>query len=205
MPYTGLMHPEPLLPLLPLQQATSGPYLSRRYLNSVSIGSLSPGVDKILFEPSKHLWWVLDLILNMISPLLPSCWCFSLALGVGYHFGGSNILSIVAQQRVVILEFLQKKMSACPTTPPSYSQKQVKQEMARVNINILGISEVKWPWVDEFNPDDHYIHYCGKESKRNNGVSIIVNKRVWNTVLGWNLKTIEWSLFVFKANHSISY
>ena len=56
--------------------------------------------------------------------------------------------------------------------------KQVKQEMARVNINILGISEVKWPGVGEFNPDDHYIQYCGKESKRNNGVSIIVNKRV---------------------------
>ena len=54
----------------------------------------------------------------------------------------------------------------------------VKQEMARVNINILGIRELKWTGMGEFNSDDHYIYYCGKESLRRNGVAIIVNKRV---------------------------
>ena len=54
----------------------------------------------------------------------------------------------------------------------------VKQEMARVNIDILGISKIKWPVIGECNSDDHYIHYCGQESLRRNGVTIIVNKRV---------------------------
>ena len=54
----------------------------------------------------------------------------------------------------------------------------VKQEMARVNVDILGISEVKWTGMGEFNSDDHYIYYCGQESLRRNGVAIIVNKRV---------------------------
>ena len=52
----------------------------------------------------------------------------------------------------------------------------VKQEMARVNVDILGISELKWVGMGEFNPDDHYIYYCGQESLRRNGVAIIVNK-----------------------------
>ena len=64
----------------------------------------------------------------------------------------------------------------------------VKQEMARVNINILGISKLKWTGVDEFNSDDHYIYYCRQESLRRNGVAIMVNKRVQNTVFGCNLK-----------------
>ena len=64
----------------------------------------------------------------------------------------------------------------------------VKQEMARVNINILGISELKWTGMGEFNSDDHYIYYCGQESLRRNGVAIMVNKRVQNAVLGCNLK-----------------
>ena len=64
----------------------------------------------------------------------------------------------------------------------------VKQEMARVNIDILGISEPRWTEMGEFNSDDHYIHYCGQESLRRNGVAIIVNKRVQNAVLGCNLK-----------------
>ena len=54
--------------------------------------------------------------------------------------------------------------------------KVVKQEMARVNVNILGINELKWTGMGEFNSDDHYIYYCGKESLRRNGVAIIVNK-----------------------------
>ena len=64
----------------------------------------------------------------------------------------------------------------------------VKQEMARENNNILGISELKWTGMGEFNSDDHYIYYCGQESPKTNGVAIIVNKRVQNTVLGCNLK-----------------
>ena len=64
----------------------------------------------------------------------------------------------------------------------------VKQEMARVNVNILGLSELKWTGMGEFNSDDHYIYYCGQESLRRNGVAIMVNKRVRNAVLGCNLK-----------------
>ena len=64
----------------------------------------------------------------------------------------------------------------------------VKQEMARVNTDILGISELKWTGMGEFNSDDHYIYYCGQESVRINGVAIIVNKRVQNAVRGCNLK-----------------
>ena len=64
----------------------------------------------------------------------------------------------------------------------------VKQKMARVNIDILGISELKWTGMGEFNSDDHYIYYHGQESLRRNGIAITVNKRVWNAVLGCNLK-----------------
>ena len=64
----------------------------------------------------------------------------------------------------------------------------VKQEMARMNIDILGISELKWTGMGGFNSDDHYIYYCGQESLRRNGVALIVNKRVWNAVLWCNLK-----------------
>ena len=64
----------------------------------------------------------------------------------------------------------------------------VKQEMARVNIDVLGISELKWTGMGEFNSDDHYIYYCGQESLRRDGVALIVNRRVWNAVLGCNLK-----------------
>ena len=64
----------------------------------------------------------------------------------------------------------------------------VKQEMARVNVDILGISELKWIGMDEFNSDDHYIYYYGQESLERNGVAIMVNKRVQNAVLGCSLK-----------------
>ena len=64
----------------------------------------------------------------------------------------------------------------------------VKQEMARVNIDILGISKLKWTGMGESNSNDHYIYYCGQESLRRNGVAIMVNKRVQNAVLGCNLK-----------------
>ena len=67
----------------------------------------------------------------------------------------------------------------------------VKQEMARVNIDILGISELRWTGMGEFNSDDHYIYYCRQESLKRNGVAIIVNKRVLNAVLECNSKMTE--------------
>ena len=67
----------------------------------------------------------------------------------------------------------------------------VKHEMARVNFDILGISELKWTGMGEFNSNDHYIYYCGQESLRRNGVAFIGNKRVQNAVLGCNLKKTE--------------
>ena len=65
---------------------------------------------------------------------------------------------------------------------------EVVKQMARVNIDILEISELKWTGMAEFNSDDHYIYYCGQESLRRNGVAIIVNKRVQNAILGCSLK-----------------
>ena len=67
----------------------------------------------------------------------------------------------------------------------------IKQEMARVNVDIQGISELKWTAMDEFNSDDHYIYCCGQESLRRNGVAIMVNKRVQNAVLGCVSETTE--------------
>jgi len=67
----------------------------------------------------------------------------------------------------------------------------LRQEMARVNIDILGISELKCTGMSKFNSDDHYIYYCGQESLRRKGVALIVNKRVQNAVLGYNLRTTE--------------
>ena len=64
----------------------------------------------------------------------------------------------------------------------------IKQEVARVNVDILGIRELRWTGMGEFNSDDRYIYYCGQEPLRRNGVAIIVNKRVLNAVLGCNLK-----------------
>ena len=79
----------------------------------------------------------------------------------------------------------------------------VKQEMARVNIDILGISELKWTQVGEFNSDEHYIYYCGQEYLRRNGVVLLVNKRVQNAILGCNLNN-DRMISVSTANHSIS-
>ena len=64
----------------------------------------------------------------------------------------------------------------------------VKQEMARVNIDILEISQLKWTGMGKFNSDDHYIYYCGQDSHKRNGVAIIVNKKILNAVLGCDLK-----------------
>ena len=82
----------------------------------------SHGVQTVLFEPSERLWWVWGLILNVIFLILLSCWASPLLLDMGYLFlVGSNILlSMVVQQCVVILEFLQEKMRAGPSTPPSW-------------------------------------------------------------------------------------
>ena len=79
----------------------------------------------------------------------------------------------------------------------------VKQEMARVNIDVLGISKLKWTGMGEFNSDDHYIYYCGQESLRGNWIAIMVNKRVRKVVLGCNLKN-DRMISVSKAHHSVS-
>ena len=76
--------------------------------------------------------------------------------------------------------------------------------MARVNINVLGVSELKWTEMDEFNSNDHYIYYCGRESLRRNGVALIANKRIQNAVLGCNLKKDRMISVHFPANSSIS-
>ena len=73
----------------------------------------------------------------------------------------------------------------------------VKQEMARVNVDILGISKLRWTGMGEFNSDDHYIYCCGQESLGRNGVAITVNKRVRNGVLGCNLKNYKNDLCLF--------
>ena len=73
----------------------------------------------------------------------------------------------------------------------------VKQKMARVNVDILGISKLKWTGIGEFNSDGHYIYYCGQESLRRNGVALIVNKRVQNAVFGCNLKKEQNRLCLF--------
>ena len=80
----------------------------------------------------------------------------------------------------------------------------VKQEMTRVNVNILGISELKWTGMGEFNSDDRYIYYCGQESLRRNGVALKVNKRDQKAVLGCNLKNDGMISVHFKAYHSTS-
>ena len=80
----------------------------------------------------------------------------------------------------------------------------VKQEMARVNVDILVISELKWTGMGEFNSDDHYIYYCGQESLRGNGLAIIVNKRVQNAVLGCNLKNNRMTSVHFQGKPFIS-
>ena len=80
----------------------------------------------------------------------------------------------------------------------------VKQEIARVKVDILGISELKWTGMGEFNSDDHYMHYCGQESLRRNGVAIMVKKESKMQYLDAIPKMTEWSLFISKANHSVS-
>ena len=80
----------------------------------------------------------------------------------------------------------------------------VIQEMARVKVNILEISEPKWTGKGEFNSDDHYIYYCGQESLRRNWVAIMVNKESKMQYLDAISKMTKWSLFISKANHSVS-
>ena len=75
----------------------------------------------------------------------------------------------------------------------------IKQEMARVNTDVLGISELKWTGMVEFNSDTHYVYYCGQESLRRNGVALTVNKRVQNAVLGCNLKSDRMISVQFKG------
>ena len=79
----------------------------------------------------------------------------------------------------------------------------IKQEMARVNIDILGISQLRWTGMGEFNSEEHYLYYLGQESLRRNGVVTKVNKRAQNAVLGRNLENYR-MISVSKTNHTIS-
>ena len=99
-----------------------------------------------------------------------------------------------------------KKEQYCIGTWNVRSMNQGKLDVVKqkIYVNIFGISELKWTGMGDFNSDDHYIYYCGQESLRRNGVAIIVNQRVWNAVLGCDLKNTEWSVFISKANHSVS-
>ena len=112
----------------PCAKATAHPYLCKRHSNTgrALCGVSGSWYTQGLFEPSEHLWQVRGLIPSMISPLLQSCCGFSFTLGHAYLFlVGSSILQlIVVQQQVVVLEFLQEKMSACPSLPPSYATKK---------------------------------------------------------------------------------
>ena len=87
--------------------------------------------------------------------------------------------------------------------PHSVRMEVVKQEMARVNVDFLGISKLKWTGMGEFDSDDLYIYYCGQEALRRNGVAIMVNKRVQNAVLVCILKN-DRMISVSKANYSTS-
>ena len=78
----------------------------------------------------------------------------------------------------------------------------VKKQMARVNVDIFATNELKWTGMAELNSDDHYIYYCGQESLRRNGIAIIVNKRVQNTVLGCNLKNDRMISVCFQGKSS---
>ena len=80
----------------------------------------------------------------------------------------------------------------------------VKQEMARVNVDNLGISELKWTEMGEFNSDDHYVYYCGQESLRRHGVAITVKKRIQNAVLECNLTKDRIISVLFQGKHSLS-
>ena len=80
----------------------------------------------------------------------------------------------------------------------------VKQEMARKKVNILGISELKWTGMGEFNSNDHYFYYGRQASLRRNGLAIMVNKKIQNAVAGNNLKNYRMISVCFQANHSIS-
>ena len=145
MPYTGLLHPEPL----PLQQtdhcwSVPSQETLRHSSGSVSVGSLGPGAQG-LFQPSEHLWRVRSLILNAILPLLPSFWGFSFALGHGVSFlVGSNILQLtIVEQQVVVLAFSQEKMSTCPSTLPS--SRDVSQLLTMAELVLDGVWGLQKP------------------------------------------------------------
>ena len=124
MPYPGLLHPEPP----PMWLATTDLCLGRRHSNTGLAQSLcgvfEPWCAQGLFEPSECLWRVRGLIVNLISPLVPSCWGFYFALECRVSsFGGSKVLQLrVVQQQVAVSQFSQEKMTTRLSTLPSYTE-----------------------------------------------------------------------------------
>ena len=136
-----------------LQQATADLYLYRRVKHrsgSVSVGSLDPGAHKVLFEPSRHLWWVWGLIVNMVTPLLPSFWGFSFALGHGVSFFGPTFSCRCL--------FSSKLMSTCPSTPPS-SQGTAEAKGISQKEGGKGAKSQQSPWVGAGMPVRKRRHF----------------------------------------------
>ena len=109
-------------------------------------------------------------------------------VGHDWWTGKPGVLWFMGSQELDATELLNWTELNWGTKHNQGKLKVVKQEMARVTINILGISELKWTGMSKFNLGYHYIYYCGLESLRRNAVTIMVNKRLWNAVLGCNLK-----------------
>ena len=130
----------------------------------------------------------------------PKYWSFSFTISPSSEYSGLisfrmdwlNILAVQGRLKSLLQNHsLKASVLQCSVFLRYINQGKlevVKQEMTRVNVDILGISEPKWTGMDEFNSDDHYIYYCGQESLRRNGVATMVYKRVQNAVLGCNLK-----------------
>ena len=128
--------------------------------------------------PSSHL--ILCRPILLLPPIPPSIRVFSneSALHMRWLKYWSFSFSIIPSKEIPELISFRMDWLDLLAVQGTLKMEVVKQEMARVNVNILGISELRWTGMDEFNSDDHYIYYCGQESLRRNGVAIIVNRRV---------------------------
>ena len=146
----------------------------------------------------------LNIILSEIR-VMPSEYCMLRCLALNNHVGAASL----PYWKVNKPALLQKENQSLPSLfirqISLVKLEVVKQEMARMNIDVLGISELKWAGMDKLNSDDHYIYYCGQKSLRRNGIVIIVNKRVCSEVLGCNLKNNRMTSVCFQGKPFISW